>query len=195
MKKTLWFEGAGCAPRGDLSNCRIRTAFRNDEGKMFYLELTGFEANNYDLKRGYNIVGHVDYCYEITEDGSKFLVGEVESMKYEYCQRDILDLVNGCLGCSFDAIRISDSFYNYRVHAGGGKYNLMDDHSFDDDHAAKARTAFEEIDRSIREQMHSKYSKISMTEINENSITVRCYASTQEMQGARMTDREIIVQI
>lgn len=193
MKKTLWFEGAGCAPRGDLSNCRIRTAFRNDEGKMFYLELTGFEANKWDRKHGYDIVGHVDYCYEISKDGSKFRVDEVESMKYEYCQRDILDLVNGALGCSFDAIRIADSFYNYRVHADGGKYNLMDDHKFDDEHAAKARAAFEATDRAIRVKMNTPYSKIGLVSVHEDHILVRCFASKTARWNAGQIEREFEV--
>ena len=193
MKKTLWFEGAGCAPRGDLSNCRIRTAFRNDEGKVIYLELTGFEANKWDRKHGYDIVGHVDYCYEISEDGSEFRVGEVESMKYEYCQRDILDLVNGALGCSFEAIRIADSFYNYRVHAGGGKVNLMDDHTFDDDHAAKARAAFERTDRAIMDKLNAKYSKIGLVSVHEDHIVVRCFASKTERWNAGQIEREFEV--
>ena len=184
MKKTLWFEGAGCAPRGDLSNCRIRTAFRNDEGKVIYLELTGFEANKWDRKHGYDIVGHVDYCYEISEDGSEFRVGEVESMKYEYCQRDILDLVNGALGCSFDCIRIADSFYGYRVHAGAGKVNLMDDHTFDDDHASRAREAFANADKEIMDKLNAKYSKLSLVSVGKNEIAVRCYASKSELWRA-----------
>ena len=31
MKKTLYFEGAGCVPRNDVENCRIRTAFTNKD--------------------------------------------------------------------------------------------------------------------------------------------------------------------
>lgn len=33
MSKTLYFEGAGCISAGEVANCRIRTAFTNDDGK------------------------------------------------------------------------------------------------------------------------------------------------------------------
>jgi len=38
--KTLYFEGAGLenAYKGEISNCRIRTAFTNNEGKKFILK-------------------------------------------------------------------------------------------------------------------------------------------------------------
>lgn len=193
MKKTLWFEGAGCVPRGDLSNCRIRTAFRNDEGKTFYLEVYGFESNKYNRDLGFENIGSVDCCYELLKDGSEFRVGDVERKRFEYSHRELLKLVNENLGCSFEAIRIADIFYNYRVHAGGGKVNLMDDHKFDDEHAANARAAFERTDRAIMDKLNTKYSKIGLVSVHEDHILVRCFASKTERWNAGQIEREFEV--
>ena len=57
MSKTLYFEGAGCVPRGDLENCRIRTAFHLDNGKRVYLEISGFEADS-RYKGKYKFIGY-----------------------------------------------------------------------------------------------------------------------------------------
>ena len=43
-RKTLYFEGAGCAPRAYVPNCRIRTAFHLDDGRPVYLEISGMET-------------------------------------------------------------------------------------------------------------------------------------------------------
>ena len=45
MTKTLYFEGAGCVPRGEVENCRIRAAFTNDNGEKNYLEMNGMEVS------------------------------------------------------------------------------------------------------------------------------------------------------
>jgi len=36
--KPLFFEGAGCVERGELENCRIRTAFTNDKGVIYVID-------------------------------------------------------------------------------------------------------------------------------------------------------------
>lgn len=181
--KTLWFEGAGWAERGDVSNCRIRTAFKNDKGDRFYLELTGTEVHEKTIERFkvYRNAGFVDYCYQITEDGDKILP-DIERKNFEYSMAGILDFVNIELGCSFDAIKIADCFYQYHVHAGKGGYNYMEDHTFDDAHATAARNAFDRVDHKIREQLGEKYSKISLESIEKDHITVRCYASDKSMR-------------
>jgi len=45
--KTLFFEGAGAVERGDVENCRIRTAFTTNDGKKVYLELFVKVINNW----------------------------------------------------------------------------------------------------------------------------------------------------
>jgi hypothetical protein len=180
--KVLFFEGAGCAERGDLENCRIRTAFRNDEGKAFYLELSGFEKHKWtpDYLKHFENVGHIDYCYELGKDGEK-LRADIEKKNFEYSRQSILDFVNCGMGCSFTDIVITDMFYGYRVHKDGGGYNFMEDHDWNVEKAHAARQAFFDIDMKIRKQLGEKYSKISLWEIGSDSITVKCYASDKSM--------------
>lgn len=183
MKKILWFEGAGCVERGDVENCRIRTAFMNDEGKRYYLELIGMEVTRHSPER-YNRffnVGIVDYCYELGKDGGRFDIG-VNRQEFEYNKKNILKIVNNRFGCSFDEIKITDMFFGYRVHKSGGGYNFMEDYNFDEAKADACRVAYNAIDMQIRERLCEKWSKISLHEIGEDSITVRCYASDKSME-------------
>lgn len=181
--KVLFFEGAGCAERGDLENCRIRTAFTNDEGKRFYLELTGVEVTKHTPKnwRHFKNICFVDYCYELGKDGEKIRF-DIEKYKFEYDKKSILNFVNSVMGCSFTEIVITDVFYGYRVHKHGGGYNLMEDHDWNVEKAHAVRKAYFEIDMKIRQQLGEKWSKISLHEIGADSITVRCYASEKSMR-------------
>lgn len=80
MEKVLWFEGAGCENtwRNDVPNCRIRTAFMNDEGRWVYLEINaapiGKEmAKGLAGKAGWKAGDeycHVDSAHYVTDDPS-----------------------------------------------------------------------------------------------------------------------------
>ena len=185
--KVLFFEGAGLAERGDVENCRIRTAFKNDKGERFYLELSGMEVTHKSPERfkKYRNAGFVDYCYQLGEDDEKIRF-DIEKKEYEYSKAGILDFVNTELGCSFTDIVIADMFYGYRVHKDGGGYNFMEDHNFDHEKATRARNAYNEIDMKIRKQLGEKWSKISLHEVGEDSILVRCYASDKSMRDHGM---------
>ena len=185
--KVLFFEGAGCAERGDLENCRIRTAFRNDEGKAFYLEPSGIEPYKKvpDRLKYFKNIGFVDYCYELGNDGEKIRF-DVEKQNFEYSKQSVLDFVNREMGCSFTDIVITDMFYGYRVHKDGGGYNFMEDHDWNVEKAHAVRQAFFNIDMKIRKQLGEKYSKISLWEIGTDTITVRCYASDKSMRDHGM---------
>lgn len=187
--KTLYFEGAGCVPRGDVENCRIRTAFRNRKGKPIYLELSGFEVTDKTRAayKPFTNVCTVDHCFIIG-----FMIGEqaekdrleFERKFFEYSKAEILAFVNENLDCDFDEIRVVDMFYGYHVHAGAYGYNLMEDHTFDDDKAERAKAAFDYIDMDIRKRLNEKYSKISLVKIHEDHITVQCYASDKALESA-----------
>lgn len=180
--KVLFFEGAGCVPRGDVENCRIRTAFANDEGKRFYLELWGVEVTKKSPERykGFANAGVVDYCYELAEDGEKVLA-DIERRTFEYSKQGILQFVNETLHCSFDEIKVTDSFDGYRVHKDGG-CNFMEDFIYNPVKADKARLAFDKTDKEIRAKLCEKYSKIQLLSIEDDAITVRCYASDLSME-------------
>ena len=78
MEKVLWFEGAGCENtwRNDVPNCRIRTAFMNDESRWVYLEIIAGtiskeQAKSWAGKAGWKAGDqycHVDSCHYITDD-------------------------------------------------------------------------------------------------------------------------------
>lgn len=130
MKKTLYFEGAGMEKtyRGELSNCRIRTAFTNNNGEKIYLEILGYEkteddARKYNRYPEYKIgdgIGFIDFCHYITDD-QKIDDCNNSRLKFErkinirYSHEGILKFVNENCNCSFDSIEILESLAGYRV--------------------------------------------------------------------------------
>ena len=133
--KTLFFEGAGCVPCGEVANCRIRTAFTNDEGKQIYLEMSGVEVtkNSVSSIKNYKNAGFVDHCHYITgdqDDENKCLIQH--QRVFEYTNANILGIVNA-LGCSFDQIIVLPDLAGYRVfrEGKGQKYNFGDEFQFD----------------------------------------------------------------
>jgi hypothetical protein len=129
--KTLYFEGAGCVPRGTVENCRIRTAFTNDCGEKIYLELMGVEITKHNKtaypdyeKLGY--VGIVDCCVAVGDRDYKQIKVK-RNMTFPYTHKGILDLINPHMRCSFDGVRVADDLSGYRVHADGSGHNFGDE--------------------------------------------------------------------
>lgn len=192
--KTLFFEGAGCVERGDIENCRIRTAFRNDKGAAFYLELSGFEVTKKSpaYMREYVNAGFVDYCYELLGDGFKDENARrgIEHRHFEYSKAGILEFVNRECGCSFDRIIITDMFDGYVVHKLNGGVNFMEDFEYNPKKAMAARMAFDEIDLEIKKRLGARYSQISLVKVGADFIQVRCYASDEKMRAAYLDPNE-----
>ena len=197
-KKVLYFEGAGCVPRGDVENCRIRTAFINDKGKSIYLEITSKA-----VPKGFPdswAYGFIDYCHYITNSKPNYDFEEhrlpIECKgRFEYSKSGILKLVNEELHCSFEKMIVTDIFDGYHVHANGGRYNMMDNFIYCSEHAEKARNAFHEIDMQVRKQLGEKYSQISLNAVESNSLSVRCYASDMSMKMHGMNPRNRIITV
>lgn len=131
MDKTLFFEGAGCEDtyRGEISNCRIRTAFTNNEGRKIYLEINGYEKSQDDLKKyhrfeNYEVgdaIGFIDSCHYITDDpkiddDNSQSLGK-GNMTIPYSCKGILGFVNYECNCSFDNIEVLGRLAGYRVFA------------------------------------------------------------------------------
>lgn len=140
--KTLYFEGAGCVPRGDLENCRIRTAFTLDNGQKLYLEITGVDIGKHSSPRlkHFTNCAFVDHCHYITGGGDdcNTSVHPVErSTHFEYTRAELLKFVNS-LGASFDDVKILPNLSGYRVHKDGGGYNFADEFTFDEERTAQA---------------------------------------------------------
>lgn len=148
MRKVLYFEGAGCENtyRGELSNCRIRTAFTNNEGKKIYLEILGYEKTQDDVKK-YNryseykigdAIGFIDSCHYITDDpkiddcnNSRLPYERKINISYSY--EGILKFVNEKCNCSFDSIEILGSLAGYRVFGDSKKYGTYSGYNYGDE--------------------------------------------------------------
>lgn len=137
MTKTLFFEGAGCVPRGEVENCRIRTAFTNDLGKRIYLEMTGTEIGKHSapMYKEFVNAGFVTDCSYITDDKEENIICKRNTKVFEYTKSNILKFVNS-LGCSFDAVVILPNLAGYRVFKetyakGEVPYNYGDQFIYD----------------------------------------------------------------
>lgn len=137
--KVLYFEGAGMASADDsiksgVGNCRIRTAFRLDNGKPVYVEISGRFANKgIEREKAFSYVGYVTSCYyaivkETDTDLDKYsLLAKRESCCIEYSTKGILNFINS-LGASFDAIQVLPNIAGYRVFGKKyGEYNYGDE--------------------------------------------------------------------
>ena len=148
--KTLYFEGAGCAPRADLPNCRIRTAFHLDDGRAVYLEISGMETTRSTAPcyQRFTNYGVVDYCSCITgtwDDGTSRHKFERGGYAFEYCKAGVLALVNS-LGASFDDIAVLPDLAGYRVHGDGrNQYNFADEFVFDEYKLEQRQKVYEGI--------------------------------------------------
>ena len=150
--KVLYFEGAGCVPRGEVENCRIRTAFHLDDGRGVYLEITGAEITKHNRTAypGFVNVAVIDYCHYLDEydngaDGcnnARVFNRSQRPRVFEYTKAEILRFVNS-LGCSFDSVVILPDLAGYRVHDRDGFCNRGDEFAPNWENIARA----EEIHR------------------------------------------------
>lgn len=143
-EKVLYFEGAGCVPRGDMENCRIRTAFTLDNGKQMYLEIIGSEVTKHmhESYRRFENAAFVDFCFYITggpDDCNESRHPAERKTHFEYCHSEVLRFVNS-LGASFTRVEVLPDLAGYRVHRDGGGYNYGDTFQPDED-AIKEREA------------------------------------------------------
>lgn len=142
MKKVLYFEGAGLVPRGEVENCRIRTAYKNKNGEIVYLEMIGSDTayeffidkqGNRKSKQISGAFGWVDYAFitkpEQDESGRtywtdcnknryKYPLRARENVNYtfEYTKAEILRVVNTYFDGDFDEVVIFPDLAGYRVH-------------------------------------------------------------------------------
>lgn len=151
-RKTLYFEGAGWSDadlgkNSGAGNCRIRTAFRLDNGKSVYLELSGAEKRKTAPPKLYlwEYTEFINYCFYITDDkpNDDCNLHQIPlAHTFEYSEAGILQLVNS-LGTSFDAVKVVSDLGGYRVfpekHSCDGLagYNYGDQFQFNSELAKK----------------------------------------------------------
>ena len=162
MSNILYFEGAGCAPRGEVENCRIRTAFHNADGKGIYLELIGNHIER-RISDGQKYAADdcrmfVEFCFYLTGDNDdcnrsriKITCKDINGDPIEYTKTTILNTVKS-LGGQFEKIVVLPDLAGYRVHRDGGGYNFGDAFDFDPVLTVK------------RELIHSHYYNIERQE-------------------------------
>lgn len=159
MKKVLYFEGAGWAgaesSKETIGNCRIRTAFTNDEGRQIYLEMeTAPKYKGKNIER-YGLL--ISYVHWITDDeddcnNSRIPFNYRDTIdNYNYSNEDITKWINKNLNCRFDNIVALPDLAGYRVHAENRGYNLVDGFIFDKELLEKREEVkghFHEIEKS-----------------------------------------------
>lgn len=162
--KTLYFEGAGCVPRGEVENCRIRTAFTNNEGRQIYLEIMGVDNKKYNKPTGY-----IDSCHYITgkyDDENKNSIQRRNGVTFEYTKENILKTVNS-LGCNFESVVILPDLAGYRVFKDKEGYNFGDEFEFNAELTAK-REAIKKHFYDLEKSEYKQYPNFSLWTDTDN---------------------------
>lgn len=220
MKKTLYFEGAGCVPCNDVENCRIRTAFTNKERKMIYVEfLSGCKVTKqeygkngrklktpkYISENGYIVC---DSCHYITDDpeiddcNRSRLVCERNSNieRKKYTKENILAFVNEYCNADFDEIVILDDLAGYRVFADGKRdtsemYNFGDVFQYDEELTHKRREKVESMKKEFCQLFNQKYDNTSYY-IENGKLIARIGVSDNALKRAKWNKgRKFIVEL
>lgn len=220
MNKTLYFEGAGCnganAEYNGL-NCRIRTAFYNNEGKMIYLELNGAHPLKEHIKAAKenkitlpSTYMYVDVAHYITDDSEiddcndsriKTIAYE-EMLKTDYTLENIRDFVNTQFNCSFDAVVILDNLAGYRVFSGKTKkaggtsemYNFGDCFVYDEDLTKRRIAKVAELKEHFKKVFNQRYDNTSYY-IKNGQLVVCINVEERKRLDAGYPEREFVVTV
>ena len=138
MGKVLYFEGAGWVDCNNVGNCRIRTAFTNDEGKKVYVEFSN-GIRYIENKVAFNYISCLS-CFYITDDPSVddenknwMKCEKKKTFEIEYTKENILKFVNEECNCSFDEIIVLDYLAGYRVFSDSKKHDCFESYNFGDE--------------------------------------------------------------
>lgn len=212
MKKTLYFEGAGCVPYNNVENCRIRTAFTNKEGKKIYIEfLSGYKHTRKESGKVISEAGYLscDSCYYITDDPeiddcNRSRLGcerNSEMKKVKYTKENILAFVNEHCNADFDEIVVLDNLAGYGVHSDSGKYNTPERYNFGDvfsydaDLTRRRREKVEEMKKEFCALFNQKYDNTSYY-IENGELVVRIGVSDKVLKESGWTKgRKFIVEV
>ena len=213
MSKTLYFEGAGCAPCGEVANCRIRTAFTNDDGKKIYIEFTSYTVEKIDHKKWKRyseyevgaVLGFCNCCYYITDDPS---VDDCNESRlpcecngwFIYTYEGIKNFINENCNASFDKIVVLDNLAGFRVHNDSGKYNTSECYNFGDTFVYNEELTKKRIEKVAELKKHftkifnQRYDNTSYY-IENNALTVCINVAESKRIAAGYTDRKFIVEV
>lgn len=215
MKKTLYFEGAGCVPCNDVENCRIRTAFTNKEGKKIYIEfLRGYKN---ERKANGKVVSEPNYlyydsCHYITDDPeiddcnkSRLDCERNQKIKkVKYTKENILAFVNKYCNADFDEIVVLDNLAGYRVfadiedpkkHNTYAMYNFGDVFNYDTELTKKRREKVEKMKKEFCFLFNQKYDNTNYW-VENGELFVRINVSDKALkESGWIKGRKFVVEV
>lgn len=213
MKKVLYFEGAGCVPAGEVTNCRIRTAFTNDFGKRIYIEFISYTVTKMDHKKWKRyseytvgtVLGFCDYCHYITDDPNiddcnKSCLPCERNGEFSYTYEGIKNFINVYCNASFDEIVVLDNLAGYRVFNDSGRknttamYNYGDIFAYDKELTEKRIAKVAKLSEHFKQIFHQEYDNTSYC--IENGVLNVCLNVSEEVRKkAGYTNRRFIVEV
>lgn len=173
----LYFDGAGVDnTSNNLGNCRIRTAFKNDDGRAVYLELTSYTVHKYyDHKKNRRYreypagteLGFISHCFYITgghddENKNRIDIENEPYVSYEpmiYDAKNILALVNSKLNCSFTGIEVLTWLSGYTPFDGSGGHNMANDFINIPARTAERVRVYEEVAKEYFDEIYQNHIK------------------------------------
>ena len=209
MKKTLYFEGAGCVPCNDVENCRIRTAFNNKDGRKIYIEFTSGCKNTFDGKKYVSEDGYMfcDYCHYITDDAviddcncSVLPCERAQGTNPKrYTKENILAFVNKHCNADFDEIVVLNNLAGFRVFAEGKKntfsaYNYGDEFIYDKELTERRIAKVNELKEKFCALFGQRYDNTSYF-IRNGQLVVRLNVEEKKRIEAGYKEREFIVEV
>ena len=213
MSKTLFFEGAGSVSRGEVANCRIRTAFTNDDGKKIYIEFTSYEVTKEDHKRYKRhfeyevgtVLGFCNYCHYITDnpeiDDDNYSRLPIRNKNFVYTYEGIKNFVNENCNASFDEIVVLDNLAGYRVHNNSGKHNTAERYNFgdtfvyDEELTKKRIEKVADLKKHFTKIFNQRYDNTSYY-IDNNKLIARIGVSDEALRKANWTSgRQLIIEV
>jgi hypothetical protein len=190
----LYFEGAGMNyetnEHSNVENYRVRTSFYNNEGVQYYIELGRTIRYNAKGKVETEWALRIDHLFKVAErfDHDKRLgsyeikTNHIAVRQLDYTNEAITKWINENLNCSFDTVQVLNDFYGYRVHSDNEGYNVMENVEINVQRATARKEAYNKIDMEYRSLLNEKYSIITMNEMDQNSITIKCHASDTKLR-------------
>lgn len=175
MKKVLYFEGAGWSEadtsKATIGNCRVRTAFQNNEGRKIYLELGACALRKGEI----NYKGMVDYCFYIDTESKDpcnecRIINVENKMDFLYSKEDITRMINKTLNCNFDTIEVLHDLSGYRVHGENRSYNMIENYEHNPQLIEKRKT-IKEYFSNIEKSEGKKYPNFSLW-VDDNNCNI-----------------------
>lgn len=222
--KTLYVEGAGWskAIRGysDIPNCRIRTAFTNNDGKKIYFEVIADEVDKRRIKDkrnfGYPLgtpLGFVDFAHYITDypeiddcnESKVYFKDQIVERSHDsifiFTYENLKNFINERFNCSFDEVVCLNELTGYRVHTGKERkgwgtselYNFGDVFKFDKERTEKRIQKRDEISQYMSQFM--KYDNCSYWCNEDGDLVVRINTYDEVFKKMKYKERQFVIKI